>query len=390
MLADADFDELVGQRVGLIGNQTSIANGEHLIDLLAARPGIELVAAFAPEHGIRGIADAGQAINDEIDQETGTPVISLYGATRAPLPSTLEGIDVLLFDLQDVGTRYYTYISTMGLAMQAAAAAGVPFIVLDRPNPHGGVLMEGAMRDASQESFISQYPIPAVYGLTAGELALAIRGEGWLTGLENLDLRVIPMEGWKRSQTWPDTERTWIGPSPGLPTVESALVYPGSVFFEATTLSYGNGTEFPFSTVGASWLDGDRFVADVRSSTTAAGLTGFDLASVAYTPVVIPDVAPSPRHEGQLMRGARVSVTDPGAYQPTIVGLHLLVAAQAQATELGLGSIIDRGAVFDLLAGTSSLRRDLTNGTDITEIQAGWQADLTAFRASTAPYLLYD
>lgn len=390
VLAATGFEALSGQRVGLIANQTSVAGDEHLIDLLSNAADVELVAAFAPEHGIRGIADAGEVFDDEVDLVTGTPIVSLYGENRAPPEESLDGIDILLFDLQSVGARYYTYISTMGLAMQAAADAGIPFVVLDRPNPHGGELLEGLMRAPAQDSFIGQYPIPAVYGMTPGELARAIQGERWLSGLETLDLQVIELTGWDRSQTWFDTDRPWIGPSPGLPTVESAIVYPGTVLFEATTLSYGTGTLHPFSAIGAPWIDGERLAADVEASTSASGLTGFDIEAVTYTPVVIPNVSVRPRFQDEQVSGMRIFITDADAYQPTVVGVHMLIAAQAQAAEQGRGSIIDRPRVFDLLAGAPALRLDLEAGVPVDDIVGGWQSDLDEFRATTAPYLLYD
>ncbi len=390
VLALSDFESLTGLRVGLIGNQTSLAGDDHLIDLLTEATDVELVAAFAPEHGIRGIADAGEVLDDDVDPVTGIPIVSLYGSNRAPPQDSLEGIDILLFDLQSVGTRYYTYISTMGLSMQAAAAAGIPFVVLDRPNPHGGVMLEGLMRAPAQESFIGQYPIPSVYALTPGELALAIKGERWLDGLDSLDLRVVELVGWDRSQTWVDTERPWIGPSPGLPTIEAATVYPGTVLFEATTLSYGTGTRHPFSSIGAPWIDSERLAADVIASTEASGLEGFEIEAVSYTPQVIPNVSVRPRFEGEKVFGIRITVTDAAAYQPTVVGVHMLIAAQTQATEQGLGSIIDRPRVFDLLAGSPALQQQLQAGISADDIVAGWQPALEEFRATTSPYLLYD
>ncbi len=390
VLAATGFESLAGLRVGLVANQTSVAGDEHLIDLLVEAADVELVAAFAPEHGIRGIADAGEVFDDEIDLATGTPIVSLYGENRAPPEESLEGIDVLLFDLQSVGTRYYTYISTMGLAMQAAADAGIPFVVLDRPNPHGGQMLEGLIRAPAQDSFIGQYPIPAVYGMTPGELAQAIKGEQWLSGLETLDLQVIELQGWDRDQTWFDIDREWIGPSPGLPTPEAATVYPGTVLFEATTLSYGTGTLHPFSAIGAPWIDGERLAADVEASTSASGLTGFEIEAVTYTPMVIPNVSVRPRFEGEEVAGLRIFVTDAASYQPTVVGVHMLIAAQAQATEQGRGSIIDRPRVFDLLAGSPALQRDLAAGVPVDDIVESWQPALEEFRATTSPYFLYD
>ncbi len=385
-LVDSNFAVLDGRRVGLIANQTSVVGDDHLIDLLDAAPNVELVAAFAPEHGIRGIADAGEVFDDSVDPRTGTVVFSLYGDTRTPTPEMLDGIDVMVFDLQDVGTRYYTYISTMGLAMRAAADAGIEFVVLDRPNPHGGEQVSGYVRDGDLDSFIAQYPIPTMFGLTSGELALAIQGEGWLGPMDNLDLTIVELDGWERSMTWPDTGLEWIGPSPGLPTVESGLTYPATVFFEATTLSYGTGTERPFSAIGAPWLDGDALAAEMN----ALDLPGVSFESVTYTPRVIPNVSVRPRYRDEEVYGVAMTLTDPAAHRPVVTGMYLIVAAQRQATAAGVGSIIDRPAVFDLLSGSPRLRRALERGTPIPEIVAEWEAEVNAFVDQTAPYRLHD
>ncbi len=385
-LVDSGFAELAGQRVGLIANQTSVVGDEHLIDLLDAAPDVELVAAFAPEHGIRGIADAGEVFDDEFDPRTGTVVFSLYGQTRTPTPEMLEGIDVMVFDLQDVGTRYYTYISTMGLAMRAAADAGISFMVLDRPNPHGGDQVSGFVRDADLDSFIAQYPIPTMFGMTSGELAFAIKGEGWLGDMSGLDLTVIELSGWERSMAWPDTELDWIGPSPGLPTVESGLTYPATVFFEATTLSYGTGTERPFSAIGAPWLDGDLLADEMN----ALNLPGVTFEAVTYTPMVIPNVSVRPRYRDEEVYGVAMTLTDPSIHRPVETGMHLVVAAQRQATAAGEGSIIDRPAVFDLLSGSPRLRRGLQAGVPVEEIVGQWEAEVATFVEQTSQYYLHD
>ena len=237
MLVKTGFEDIQGNNVGLIVNHTSRVGQDHLIDVLSASEEVNLVALFGPEHGIRWDEDAGAKIEDGIDDATGVPVFSLYGANRRPTPEMLDGVDALVFDMQDVGVRFYTFISTMGLSMQSAAEAGIPFIVLDRPNQLGGTEIEGLVLDTTYTSFVGQYPIPVRYGLTMGELALIIKGEQWVPGLENLDLQVVKLSGWSRSMLWPDTNLDWIPTSPNLPTFESALMYPGTCYFEATTAS---------------------------------------------------------------------------------------------------------------------------------------------------------
>ncbi|MFU8860224.1 MAG: exo-beta-N-acetylmuramidase NamZ domain-containing protein [Cyclonatronaceae bacterium] len=242
ILADSGFAGLHGKRVGLITNHTSMIGEHHLADLMHANTDILLVALFAPEHGIRGTADAGAVIESETDQITGLPVYSLHGDTYKPTPEMLENIDILVFDMQDVGTRFYTYISTMGFAMQAAAQAGIEFLVLDRPNPIGGIQIEGFTLEAKHRSFIGMYEIPATHGMTIGEIALMIKGIPLLEGLDSLKLNIIRMEGWKRQMLWPDTGLKWIPPSPNIPDFETAVIYPGACFFGSTASNEGRIT----------------------------------------------------------------------------------------------------------------------------------------------------
>src|SRR5262245_41713094 len=210
VLAAHGFKSLAGKRVGLIASQTSLVHGSHLADLLRAAPGITLAAILAPEHGFRGATEAGASVGNTVDAKTGVPVLSLYGRSRKPTPAMLRGIDALLFDMQDIGARFYTYISTLGLAMQAAAAAKIPFIVLNRPNPLGGETVAGFVLERSLRSFVGQYPIPIVHGLTVGELARMIKGEGWLEGLDALDLEVIRLQNWQRGMRWRETQLSWV------------------------------------------------------------------------------------------------------------------------------------------------------------------------------------
>ncbi|MCP5026617.1 MAG: DUF1343 domain-containing protein [Actinomycetia bacterium] len=382
VLVDDDLAMLHGRRVGLIANQTTTAQGRHLIDHLHDHPQVDLVAVFAPEHGVRGKAGAGELLDDSRDASTGVPVLSLYGETRRPTAEMLEDIDVLVFDIQDVGTRFYTYISTMGLAMQAAAEHDVDFVVLDRPNPLGGNIAAGFVLDADQQSFIGQYPIPAAYGLTAGELALAIQGERWLDDLDQLDLLVVAMEGWERDMNWLDTGLAWTAPSPGLPTFITALGYPGTVLFEATTLSYGGGTHRPFLTVGAPWADGEAAAAELNGR----GLAGVEFRAVEFEPR--PIRSSSVRGEGELHSGVRYSFTSIDDVEPVAVGLHVLEVFRDQALAAD-EELIDRPITFDLLAGTTRLRSDLEAGTTAHEIVAAWEAEAAAFAATRAPYLLY-
>jgi uncharacterized protein YbbC (DUF1343 family) len=385
ILADGGFDRIEGLRVGAVLNQASVVDGQPLFDLLAASGAIELAAVFVPEHGLRADAPAGETVADSVDEATGVPIHSLYGSDRSPDPEAMAGIDVLLFDLQDVGARFYTYISTMGLAMQAAAEAGVPFVVLDRPNPLGGTYVAGYQRDTGFESFIGQYPIPAVHGLTIGELAMAVKGEAWLPGLEQLDLRVVPLAGWDRTQRWPDTGLGWVPPSPGLPTDAAAGAYPGTVLFEATSVSAGRGTPEPFTVVGAPWVDGAGLAGELADRQ----LPGVRFEPVTFTPEPTAGV-PSPPLAGQASSGVRIVVEDGAAFQPVETGVHLLEALLTRAAAAGVDGFMAQPGLLDRLAGTDELRLALESGATAGQVIAGWAADVAAFEQRRQPYLLYD
>jgi uncharacterized protein YbbC (DUF1343 family) len=380
-LTEADFAQIgEGTRVGLITNQVSTVGQRHLIDVMHDSTNVDLVRIFAAEHGVRGVTGAGEPIGDGVDADTGVPITSLYGDIRQPTPEMLDGIDTIVFDLQDVGTRYYTYTATMGLAMQSAALAEVAFVVLDRPNPLGR-LVEGDLRDDDQLSFISQYPTPSVHGLTAGELARMIVGEAWLPIVRSLDLQVIEMTGWS-GRPWLDSDLAWTPPSPGLQTVEAATTYPAIVWFEATGLSYGAGTELAFRAVGAPWLDAEAVVADLGRRR----LPGVEFRVSELAPTDIENVATDPRFEDEVLPGVELVITDVDTFRPSATGLHLLEAVMGSAPER---QVIDRPAVFDLLAGTASVRRALEAGSPVEEIVADWERVAAEFEARAFPYLLY-
>ncbi len=386
VLADSGFAILDGSRVGLIVNQTSLVYGEHLIDVIDSAPNVELVSVFAPEHGVRGTAGAGALVDDEIDSVTGVPILSLYGDTRKPTPQMLAGIDTLVYDLQDVGGRFYTYISTMGLAMQAAAAAGIRFVVLDRPDPSGGAVPAGYVLEPAKVSFIGQYPIPSAYAMTAGELANAIVGEQWLDGLANLDLSVVEMRGWLRGMTWEETGLDWIPPSPGLQSSSSALTYLGTVLLEATSISYGGGMDETFELVGAPWADDLTMAARLNGR----GLRGVLFEPVVFTPGPLPGRTNNPRLSGVELSGVRIHVTEPGPFEPVAVGVHILHEFMAAAAELEVqGEFINRPQTMGLLAGTDALVDALDAGAGADEIIAGWEDGLRAFNTVRANYLRY-
>jgi len=385
VLAQSGFATLAGRRVGLITNQTGRVGNDHLADLISRAPNAKLAAILAPEHGFRGDAEAGAKVRDAVDARTGVPVFSLYGASKKPTPAMLRNLDVLVFDIQDIGTRFYTYISTMGLAMQAAAAARIPFVVLDRPNPLGGEYVSGFVLEPALRSFVGQYPIPIVHGMTVGELARMIKGEGWLEGLDSLDLKVIQMRGWQRSMRWPQARRLWVATSPNIPTFEAALVYPGMGIVGEAKVSEGRGTPTPFSVFGAPWLDAARMVERLDS----LGLPGVRYERTEFTPRSIAGVATRPRFEGKPIGGVRIVVTDVARIEPLEIGMHVLAALAAEGRSTGIARLVGNLAMFHALAGTKRLHRMLGAGSDGHAIVAAWQAEAAQFKASRARYLLY-
>lgn len=386
MLADQDFRILHGRRVGLVTNHTALlrqpdGSNVHLADALHQHPKIALTALFGPEHGIRGDADAGAKVDDAKDPSTGVPVFSLYGQTRKPTPAQLDNLDILVFDIQDIGARFYTYISTLGLCMQAAAEAKIPFLVLDRPNPLGR-RADGFVLDPAHTSFVGQYPIPVQHGLTLGELARMAQGEAWLPGLSQLSLTVILAE-WPETQIWPRLARPWIPPSPNIPTFETALVYPATCFIEGTIVSEGRGTREPFLTIGAPWVDAARLAQTLNE----ANLPGLSFAPTTFTPESIPGMSTSPKLLGKTCHGVKITVTNPEAVRPLPLAAHLVHALYHQApTDLRPTFFNDR--FFTLLAGGTSFQEAIPVASP-NAIIASWSQGVREFETLRAPYLLY-
>ena len=382
VLAESNFREWAGLRVGLIVNHTSLIGDRHLIDLVHEAPDVSVSALFGPEHGLRGQAGAGEAVEDAHDQETGAPVFSLYGQVRRPTPQMLKDVDVLVFDIQDIGARFYTYISTMGLAMQSAAEAGIPFYVLDRPNPLGGESIAGFMRDEDHESFVGQYPIPVQHGLTIGELARMIQGNAWLPGLEKLELHVVEMEGWNRAMLWPETGLDWVAPSPNIPTFETALIYPGTCFFEATSASEGRGTDAPFLTIGAPWLRADSLASRLSHP-------GVQFLAGKVVPRSIPGAAPTPKLESVELETIEIRVLDADDLRAVELGIDMLVQFRNAAPDSVRASFLNE-RWLGLLTGSEQTLELILSGASGSEIASAWADDVEAFRSSRTPWLLYD
>ncbi len=363
-----------GRRLGLITNQTGVdRQRSSSIDLLMETEGTDLVALFAPEHGIRGQAEAGELLDDTRDTRTGLPIHSLYGgATRKPTPESLEALDVLLFDLQDIGARYYTFIYTMALAMEAAGEADIPFVVLDRPNPIGGEAVQGNVLDPALASFVGLYPIPMRHGMTTGELARLFQGEFGI----DVQLHVVPAEGWRRSTSFQDTGLPWIAPSPNMPSVASATHYPGTCLFEGTNLSVGRGTPIAFQHVGAPWLDGEEL---------ARRLNAYEIEGVSFHPTRFTPESPGDgKFGGELVHGVRLEVTGPG-YDPTVAALATLVESRAMSGDQWQWN----EQHFDRLAGSTSLRERIDRGSEMPALRMGWDNALQSFEAVRELYLIY-
>ncbi len=384
VLHDSRYAEIAGKRIGLITNQTAVVDGVHTADLLSASGMVQLAALFAPEHGLRGSKEDGEKFGEGIDERTGARVYSLYGSVKKPTPDMLRGLDLLVFDIQGVGARFYTYISTMGLAMQAAAEAHIPFVVLDRPNPVGGEYVSGFVLEAGYSSFVGEYPIPVAHGMTPGELARMIKGERMLPGMEDLDLRVIRMEGWQRGMQWPETGLQWVPTSPNIPDFQTALLYSGVCLFEGTAASVGRGTPEPFKLVGFPGRDANAVAVQLNGK----NLPGVTFEPTQFSPRRMPGRSSQPKFRDRAIPGLRIVVTDPHAYRPVETGIYLLCAIY-RALGGGDQEHFFRAEGFDLLAGTGALRKSLRGGATPEEIIAAWQREDERFAERRRKYLLY-
>ena len=365
---------LRGRRVGLLGHAVSVAaDGRHAIDVLRGA-GVEVVRLFGPEHGLRGLAAAGEEVAGGTDAASGLPLVSLYGGKTKPTPEDLRGLDALVVDLQDAGVRFYTYASTMLLSLEAAADAGLDVVVLDRPNPLGGERVEGPLRDPAMPfSLVSAAPGPLVHGLTLGEMARIADGTRGKPGR----VSVVPMRGWSRGMTWADTGRPWVNPSPNLRSAEAAIAYPGTCLLEATNASEGRGTEAPFLLVGAPWMKPEGVARE-------AATPGFALEPTTFTPAASA-AAPTPKLRGEPCRGLRVRVTDAAAARPWTLGLRLLVALRRHPEF----AWVREGAWLDTLSGTKAVRVALERGDGVDAIVASEAPAIESWRRERAASLLY-
>lgn len=387
VLRDRGFEGLVGRKVGLVTNPSGVdRNLNSTIDLLYNAPGVELVALYGPEHGVRGDVYAGGKVSDTVDEATGLPVYSLYGATRKPTPEMLEGIDVMVYDIQDVGARSYTFISTLGLVMEACAEKGIEVMVLDRPNPLGGNKIEGCYVEQPFNSFVSQYKIPYIYGLTVGELAMLINEEGLNRGQlgnqapSKCSLSVVPMEGWTRDMLYEDTGLPWVLPSPNIPFKDSPKYYVSSGICGELYgfLNIGVGYTLPFQVFGATWIDPVALKAKLDSYR----LPGIAFRTIYYQPI-------SGTLKGQLVAGVQFFFTDYEKARLTELQFHVMQALAELYPDKKAFDVANGIGLFDKVCGTDYVRQEFIKSYNFADIKEYWRKDEKSFRTLAQKYHLY-
>jgi len=382
MLKAQNFAPIKGKRVGLITNPTGVdRNLQSTVDLFFHSKEFKLVALYGPEHGVRGDFSAGTSVANVQDPETGLPVYSIYGKTRKPTPEMLKGIDVLVYDIQDIGSRSYTYISSLGLAMEAAAENNIEFVVLDRPNPLGGVKMEGCLTEPAFTSFVSQFPIPYIHGLTVGELATYLNEEGLLANKIKCKLTVIPMEGWKRKMTFEKTGLPWVPSSPHIPHNFSPVFYPVSgILGELYVMSIGVGYTLPFQLFAAEWINADSLSRNMN----ALKLPGLQFRPIHFTPYYSVS-------KDKVVHGVQVYVTDYGKAELSLVQFYVLQECHLLWPEKNVFEMCEKSRLnmFDKVCGTDKVRIEFSKTFLVESIRHLWEKDIVAFRAKAKKYLLY-
>ncbi len=377
-----DFELLKGKRVGVITNHTGMTKGGiHIVDAIQEAEDVELAAIFGPEHGVRGIEPDGEAVEGSIDPASGVAIYSLYGKTRRPTEDMINSLEVLVFDMQDVGARFYSYIYTMALAMEAAALNDKKFVVLDRPNPIKGSVVEGPMLEEGFESFVGKFKLPVRHGMTVGELALMFKGEGWIDGADKLDLEIVRMEGWRRELWFDQTNIPWISPSPSMRTLSTATLYPGTCFIEGTNLSEGRGTDLPFEKIGAPWVDG-KLLADEMNKLQ---LEGVMFEAIEFRPEAILPSVPNPKYKDELIGGIRVRVIRRELVDPVKTGISLVYTLQRLFPENFKWS-----GTIDRLYGSDKLRNGVDNGVPLEKIIGNYSDGVDEFLELRMKYLIYE
>jgi len=383
VLVETNFASLAGKRVGLITNPTGVSNTLiSTVDIFARTKQFKLVALFGPEHGVRGDVAAGGHVDSYIDSATGIPVYSLYGKTQKPTPEMLKGVDVLVYDIQDIGSRSYTYINTMAVAMEAAAENNIDFVVLDRPNPLTGNRIEGNILDKKYKSFVGMFPIPYVYGMTCGELATLLNAEGWLSTGKACKLTVITMKGWNRSMWWEDTGLEWVPTSPHIPNSATALFYAATgILGELDGVSIGVGYTLPFQLIGAPWIDASRFAQALN----AKKIAGVYFRPISYRPFYAV-------MQGKQVNGVQIYILDRKKVNLVNIQLHIIQVMNELYPAKSIFALSDasRNDMFDKVMGTDAVRLALEKKTPVEEIVSQWNKDIESFKLIRKKYLLYE
>jgi uncharacterized protein YbbC (DUF1343 family) len=381
LLFSENLNLIAGKKVGVVCNHTSLlSDGTQLVDALLDYNNVTVKAIFTPEHGFKGSAEAGEHIDYKNNLYKEVPIISLYGKDRKPSKGNLKDVDVLIFDIQDVGARFYTYISTMYYVLEAAGDNNIPIMILDRPNPIGGNYVDGPVLDNNYQSFVGIAPIPITHGMTVGELAKYFVGEKLITNSDKVSLNVIKCKNWNREI--PDKFfLKWNSPSPNINSLQTALIYPGTCLLEGTNISEGRGTRFPFLQIGAPFFNSEEIITKLELQK----ISGAKISPVSFFPVDIEGIATNPKYKEQTCYGIRIEITDPDKFESVKFGVKFLYVVN----KLYGSKIKFNNSSFDRLAGSSKLREMLSDQEPPEQIFASWQKDLTKFNKIRNKYLLY-
>ncbi len=380
LLISENLNQIIGKKIGVVCNNTALlSNGTHLVDALLDRKNINISAIFTPEHGFKGNAEAGERIDYKDNLYNGVPIFSLYGKDRKPSKENLKEIELLIFDIQDVGARFYTYISTLYYVLESAGENNIPVIILDRPNPIGGNYVDGPVLKSKFKSFVGIAQIPITHGMTIGELSNYFVGEKIISSWKNINLNIIQCKNWNR-EIPNQFYSKWISPSPNINSIETALVYPGICLLEGTNISEGRGTHFPFLQFGAPFMKSD----DVINKLELFKIAGIEMQPISFIPEDIDGMATNPKFEGETCYGIKVRITDPTKFEAVKFGTKLLFVLIKL-----YGNKIRFKDSFDLLAGTNQLKKDLLQKIAPDKIIASWQKELLKFEKKRNNYLLY-
>jgi len=382
VLLSEEFNLIKNKSIGIITNHSAIvSSGTHLVDTLFNTNNIEIKALFGPEHGIRGDAPDGHSIKDGVDTKTDLPVYSLYGKNRKPTKEMLEGIDLIIFDIQDIGARFYTYISTLYYAIQSSAENDIPIIVLDRPNPINGLTVDGPIRKEEFKSFVAIAPIPIQHGLTIGELAIMFNNEGWIGTKRKADLTVVRMRDWKREYFFDDCNLKWVNPSPNMPSLNTAIIYPGMCLIEGVNVSEGRGTYSPFLQIGAPYINSKELLKSLNKFDHP----GISLEEITFTPESIPNMSVKPKYLNEKCNGIKISITNKNEIQSLKFGIQVLYSINKLYPE----EFKYRRNWLDKLFGDTYLKEMLESGNTPDEIYSVWEDDVELFKQLRKKYLLY-